>query len=81
MTTNSNSVCQFSAVHFHSEFTARFSQAEKGNWVKVTSDDGFAFLIKRDVANGSETLKNMLSEEASCVAAADEHYPLLLRHQ
>ncbi|PPQ72549.1 hypothetical protein CVT24_004887 [Panaeolus cyanescens] len=33
-------------------------------WVRLTSEDGFSYLVKRNVAKASGTIKNMLDETA-----------------
>ncbi|KAG1814610.1 uncharacterized protein BJ212DRAFT_1300425 [Suillus subaureus] len=38
---------------------------KRDDWVKITSSDGYSFLVKRNVAAISGTLKNMLSEDSS----------------
>ncbi|KAG2074441.1 POZ domain-containing protein [Suillus decipiens] len=38
---------------------------KRDDWVKITSSDGYSFLVKRSVAAISGTLKNMLSEDSS----------------
>ncbi|KII85435.1 hypothetical protein PLICRDRAFT_44738 [Plicaturopsis crispa FD-325 SS-3] len=35
-------------------------KSDEPEWVRVTSHDGYSFMIKRKVANGSVTLGNML---------------------
>jgi hypothetical protein len=37
---------------------------KQDDWVKITSSDGYSFLVKRSVAAISGTLKNMLSEDS-----------------
>ncbi|KAJ7023072.1 BTB/POZ protein [Mycena alexandri] len=34
--------------------------ASDSDWVRVTSDDGYSFLVRRKVANASETMRDML---------------------
>ena len=38
---------------------------EEDGWVRITSSDGYSFLIKRRMANASGTLKNMLNADSS----------------
>jgi hypothetical protein len=44
------------------------------DWVRVTSDDGYSFVVRRRVANASETMRDMLDTAGaplrlSCEAA------------
>ncbi|KZT06615.1 POZ domain-containing protein [Laetiporus sulphureus 93-53] len=41
------------------------STQNDSEWVKLVSNDGYSFLIRKKVAMGSGTLKNMLSEESN----------------
>jgi transcription elongation factor B subunit 1 len=38
--------------------------AKDDDWIRITSNDGFSFMVKRKVANMSGTLKNMLDPES-----------------
>lgn len=38
-------------------------KAPLSEWVRITSYDGFSFIVKRDVAISSGTLKSMLNPE------------------
>ncbi|EMD36150.1 hypothetical protein CERSUDRAFT_124161 [Gelatoporia subvermispora B] len=42
---------------------------KNNDWVRLTSNDGYSFLVRRHVACGSVTLKNMLSAESSFAEA------------
>jgi len=39
------------------------NQEQSDDWVKIVSQDGFAFVVKRDVARQSGTLKSMISDD------------------
>ena len=39
-------------------------QKSDNDWVRLTSTDGFSFMVKRKVATASGTFKNMLSVES-----------------
>lgn len=42
-------------------------------WVRITSDDGFTFVVERKVALASQTLAASLNEESEC-SQASKHY-------
>lgn len=46
------------------------------DWVRLTSHDGYSFLVKRKVAARSGTLKNMLSAESNFAEAVSNICPL-----
>ncbi|OBZ77551.1 Transcription elongation factor B polypeptide 1 [Grifola frondosa] len=48
----------------------------KNEWVRLTSNDGYTFLVRRKVANGSGTLKNMLSSESNFAEAVSNTCPM-----
>ena len=46
------------------DYKAQIDNESSGNdWVKLVSTDGFSFIVRRDVALGSGTLRNMLNSE------------------
>ncbi|KAJ3555213.1 hypothetical protein NM688_g2699 [Phlebia brevispora] len=46
------------------------------DWIRLVSSDGFSYLVKRKVAMGSGTLKNMLSAESSFAESASNTCPV-----
>jgi len=40
-------------------------QTEDDQWVRLTSTDGFSFMVRRKVATASGTLKSMLSRDSN----------------
>ncbi|TDL20355.1 POZ domain-containing protein [Rickenella mellea] len=48
----------------------------KSDWVRITSVDGFSFMVLRKVAMGSGTLKNMLSSDSNFAEALSGTCPL-----
>ncbi|THH01604.1 hypothetical protein EW026_g1103 [Hermanssonia centrifuga] len=46
------------------------------DWIRLVSDDGHSFLIKRKVAMGSGTLRNMLSVDSSFSESASNTCPV-----
>lgn len=45
-------------------FTQSADQKADDDWVRLTSTDGFSFMVKRNVATASGTLKSMLRAES-----------------
>lgn len=39
-------------------------QAQRDDWVQIKSSDGYSFIVQRDIAEVSGTLKNMLSADS-----------------
>ncbi|EPS97151.1 hypothetical protein FOMPIDRAFT_1052699 [Fomitopsis schrenkii] len=56
-------------VEEHAEGNAAPATSEN-DWVRLISNDGYTFLIRRKVAMNSGTLKNMLNEESNFAEAA-----------
>ncbi|KAH7922001.1 POZ domain-containing protein [Leucogyrophana mollusca] len=53
------------------------AEAEKpSEWVRITSTDGYSFLVKRKVAMMSGTLKNMLSVDSNFKEALANTCPI-----
>ncbi|TCD65373.1 hypothetical protein EIP91_002737 [Steccherinum ochraceum] len=52
------------------------STASSEEWVRILSNDGFSYLVKRKVATASGTLKNMLSTESNFAEAASNTCPM-----
>jgi elongin-C len=54
--------------------------ASQDDWIRVTSRDGFSFIVKRNVVFRSGTLRNMLDERRTSLHAPtahpDAHAPL-----
>lgn len=48
------------------------SAVSQDDWIRVTSRDGFSFIVKRNVVFRSGTLRNMLDERRTSL-----HMPLL----
>lgn len=45
------------------------SAASQDDWIRVTSRDGFSFIVKRNVVSRSGTLRNMLDERRTSLHA------------
>ncbi|KAI0916650.1 hypothetical protein AcV5_003078 [Taiwanofungus camphoratus] len=46
------------------------------DWVRLVSTDGYSFLVRRKMALGSGTLKNMLSAESNFAEAVSNTCPI-----
>ncbi|KAJ7143689.1 BTB/POZ protein [Mycena epipterygia] len=46
------------------------------DWVRVTSDDGYSFLVRRCVANASETMRDMLDTAGNYAEAKARTCPV-----
>ncbi|KAJ7058133.1 hypothetical protein C8F01DRAFT_1149690 [Mycena amicta] len=46
---------------------------QDNDWVRITSDDGYTFLVRRSVANASGTMKDSLDTEANYAEAIARH--------
>ncbi|KAJ7621010.1 BTB/POZ protein [Roridomyces roridus] len=54
--------------------------AETDNdWVRVMSDDGYSFLVRRSVANASETMRDMLDTAGNYAEAIARTCPVSQR--
>lgn len=42
------------------DFTNPEGKEPESPWVRLTSQDGFSYIVKRDIAKASGTIKNML---------------------
>jgi transcription elongation factor B subunit 1 len=52
-------------IEFITEISTQSAdQKADDDWVRLTSTDGFSFMVKRKVATASGTLKSMLSAES-----------------
>ncbi|KAJ7148746.1 BTB/POZ protein [Mycena crocata] len=49
------------------------------DWVRVTSDDGYSFLVRRKVANASGTMRDMLDTSAEYAEALARTCPVSQR--
>lgn len=62
-------------------------EVQPAEWVKILSKDGHAFIVPREVAMMSGTLKNMLSKEGGFEEASSntcqiqERYAIRLRYR
>jgi len=58
------------------------SAASQDDWIRVTSNDGFSFMVKRSVVFRSGTLRNMLDERRTLFlhAPPSHHHAQLTRH-
>jgi len=54
-------------------------QKPEEDWVRLTSTDGFSFVVKRKVATASETLKNMLNADSNFAEALSHTCPITER--
>ncbi|KIM86604.1 hypothetical protein PILCRDRAFT_64768, partial [Piloderma croceum F 1598] len=57
-------------------FTQSADQKTDDDWVRLTSTDGFSFMVKRNVATASGTLKSMLSAESDFSEALSNTCPI-----
>ncbi|KAJ7080591.1 BTB/POZ protein [Mycena belliarum] len=53
--------------------------AAETDWVRVTSDDGYTFLVRRKVANASETMRDMLDTAGNYAEAIARTCPVQQR--
>ncbi|KAJ3562996.1 hypothetical protein NP233_g9225 [Leucocoprinus birnbaumii] len=51
------------------------TQSSDNDWVRVTSTDGYSFIVKRKVAKASGTMKSMLDTSSSYAEAATKTCP------
>ncbi|KAJ3983511.1 BTB/POZ protein [Lentinula detonsa] len=49
-------------------------EADPEDWVRIISHDGYTFLLRRKVANMSETIKNSLDETGGFAEAETKTY-------
>jgi hypothetical protein len=61
------------------------SAASQDDWIRVTSRDGFSFIVKRNIVFRSGTLRNMLDERRTSPRTTthpdpDAHPTLLFLH-
>ncbi|PFH49597.1 hypothetical protein AMATHDRAFT_147283, partial [Amanita thiersii Skay4041] len=49
------------------------------DWVRVTSTDGFAFMVRRKVANASGTMRSMLDTQSNFSEAVSRTCPVYQR--
>ncbi|KAI0746375.1 POZ domain-containing protein [Daedaleopsis nitida] len=57
--------------------TMQDAESDKLNeWVRLTSSDGYDYLVRKKVAMGSGTLRNMLSSESSFSEAISNTCPM-----
>ncbi|KAF5379220.1 hypothetical protein D9615_005886 [Tricholomella constricta] len=54
-------------------------RANDTDWIRVTSTDGFSYIVKRKVANVSGTMKNMLDTESNYAEAITRTCPVMQR--
>jgi len=52
------------------------AQSQDTDWVRVTSTDGFSFIVRRKVANVSGTMKDMLNTESNYAEAITRTCPV-----
>ncbi|KAJ6555085.1 BTB/POZ protein [Mycena vulgaris] len=55
------------------------TDAAESDWVRVTSDDGYSFLVRRAVANASETMRDMLDTAGNYAEAIARTCPVQQR--
>lgn len=51
----------------HNFIARKDAQTTENEWVRIISKDGFSYLIRRKVALGSGTLKNMLDSDSTYI--------------
>ncbi|KAF7297169.1 hypothetical protein MIND_00950000 [Mycena indigotica] len=49
------------------------------DWVRITSEDGYTFLVRRPVANASGTMSDSLDTEGNYAEALARHVPIQQR--
>ncbi|RDB30043.1 Elongin-C [Hypsizygus marmoreus] len=54
-------------------------EAKDTDWIKITSTDGFEYMIKRKIANTSGTIRSMLDTEMNYAEAVSRVCPLVQR--
>ncbi|KAJ7204329.1 hypothetical protein GGX14DRAFT_569438 [Mycena pura] len=52
------------------------TSASDNDWVCVTSDDGYSFLVRRKVASASETMRDMLDTDGNYAEAITRTCPV-----
>ncbi|KAH9067868.1 BTB/POZ protein [Lactarius vividus] len=52
------------------------SSSSQDDWIRITSRDGFSFVVKRNVALHSGTLRSMLDERHSFAEAVQKVCPI-----
>ncbi|KAI0260729.1 BTB/POZ protein [Gloeopeniophorella convolvens] len=52
------------------------TNAQKDDWIRIISRDGFSFIVKRNVVMRSGTLRNMLDEHHSFTEAVQKVCPV-----
>ncbi|KAG5643629.1 hypothetical protein DXG03_000554 [Asterophora parasitica] len=55
------------------------TESSDEDWIRVTSNDGFTFMVKRKIANVSGTMRNMLDTESNYAEAAERTCPVMQR--
>jgi len=55
------------------------SESNESDWIRVTSTDGYSFLIKKKVANVSGTMKSMLDAGSNYSEAITKTCPVMQR--
>lgn len=56
--------------------------SSQDDWIRISSRDGFSFVVKRNVALHSGTLRSMLDERRTSLSLLPlpGHQPTLIRH-
>ncbi|KAI6032680.1 BTB/POZ protein [Pisolithus orientalis] len=67
MTTRTQANVSFACVHVRTtvDFREQNHSGKSDDWVKLVSSDGYSFLVKRNVATVSGTLRTMLSTDST----------------
>ncbi|KAF8634048.1 hypothetical protein AX17_004312 [Amanita inopinata Kibby_2008] len=63
----------------HANAQGEPSGPQETDWVRVTSADGFSFMIRRKVANTSGTMRAMLDTQSNYTEAVSRTCPVLQR--
>ncbi|TFK34694.1 BTB/POZ protein [Crucibulum laeve] len=56
------------------------NEPKDSDWVRITSTDGFSYLVRRKVANVSGTMRNMLDTTSNYAEAVTKTCPAVNRH-
>ncbi|GLB42361.1 putative SKP1 family protein [Lyophyllum shimeji] len=55
------------------------AEPSDNDWIRVTSNDGFSYMVKRKIANVSGTMKNMLDMDSKYAESLSRTVPVMQR--